>query len=240
MTRIFKKPDLGKKERESYLKELDEKIILEEQRLIQVKESVEVSTRAIQEAFIDIQRKKQTEINDIEAQLIGKRAERANLEKPLTERSHNVFLQERAVIEREETIGAKEQAVFERERECEIKLDGIRDLSDQIGESRTRLVIRETQQKRKEEILGNREHEYLIKIDAFNSHVVSKTKEFDQRAYELGVQGLDLKSKEENLRRREQALLDGHIKLNDQRCTLERAWKELDIKKNNYGIAKRS
>lgn len=252
MVRIFKKPELRtdkaefsedifqdpkklaalkeKVKPEIYLKSLYGKILEKEKEWEVIQQQTAENKIAIDKTFQEHVASLTKELKDIENALVFKREERAELEKPLTERIKIIDARELKVIQSELDIKAQEQAVFEKERTTEAKLDSIKDLSDELAEMRVRLNIREKQHASKEASLKTKEMEYLVAYQNFREEAAKIRNQFQEREYAIAMRELNVQSKEENLVSREQKLTDGHIWLNDQRGVLERAWRELKSK----------
>lgn len=228
---LFKKPDLHIKEREDYLKNLESAILVKEQELVLINRSADETKRSLDESLEVSSAAIRKQITEIDNVLKIKQSERAEIEKPIADR--NKSLDERASLldVRAKDIDSREQNVFEREREVESKLEGLKDLSDDLGETRTRLLIKEKLVLGRESVLKNRETEYMLAIQNFQAEDKKFLERVKEREYALQLKELNLEGKEENLKHRERELLNGHILLNDQRGTLERAWKEFESKK---------
>lgn len=231
---LFKKPDLQKTEREAYLKELESQILRKEQELVLMNRSADETKRTLDETLAVSSVAIRKQIEEIDNVLKLKQAERRELEKPIGDRMKS--LDERAISLdlRAKAIDEKEQQVFERERGTETKLESLKDLSDDLGETRTRLLIKEKLVLGREGILKNRETQYLLAVE---DHSAKERKFYElvqEREYAISLRELNLQSKEENLAKREKELLNGHILLNDQRGVLARAWGELEKKKKHH------
>lgn len=231
MVRLFERPELGKKEKESYLKTLEMKILQKEQEWEATQERMAENQKAIDKTFQNRAASLTKELNDIENALVFKREERAELEKPLIERMRAIDARESKVIQGELDIKTQQQAIFEKERATEAKLDGIKDLSDELAEIRVRLNIKEKQHDTKAQSLANKEMEYLIAYQNFREEAAKIRDTFKEREYAISLRELNVQSEKENLLKREQLLENGHIWLNDQREVLGRAWAELRSKK---------
>lgn len=172
------------------------------------------------------------EISTLENVLIFKREEHAELVKPITLLSKALQEKESELLVREQLADEATQRAFEREREAEKKLESVQELADELGESRVRLTIKERTLQGREDLLKDKETQYLVRIERFSREVNESSARIQERVNEVTLKELNLQGKEENLVKREKELLDGHIWLNDQRGVLDRAWKELKKKKS--------
>lgn len=254
MVRIFKKPDLRTEKAEFsedvfqdpkklkeikehlkpevYLKSLYEKIGSKEKEWEVIQQQTAENKIVMDKTFQEHVASLTKELKDIENALVFKREERAELEKPLTERIKAIDAREQKVIQSELDIKAQEQALFEKDYATEAKLDSIKDLSDELAEMRVRLNIREKQHDAKASSLKNKEIEYLVAYQNFREEAAKIRNQFQEREYAIELRELNVQSEKENLVKREKELSNGYILLTDQRGTLERAWQELRRKEN--------
>lgn len=251
--RIFKKPDLRKEsgqvsenifrdpkelelfkakvKPEEYLRVLFEKIEEEEKNLTNIQSSVHKTTEELNKSLAISQREIGKQIGDIDGILQIKRAERAELDKPFIDRTLQLNERESIVLQREKEIEEGVQAIFERERAVENKLESLTDLADSLGETRVRLSLKEKTLNGREELIKNKEIEHLGTVQIWSVEHKKQKEELRSKEYAVELSNLNLQGKEENLEKREKALLAGYIRLEDQRGVLERAWKELKMNK---------
>jgi len=227
-------PDIPKEqtEREKYLARLNAQIYQKEREWEEKQALVAANTVALDESFRKHAENLTNQIQELESQLVLKRTERKELEKPFEDRKRVLDERETTILKREEAASEKEQELFQKERSYEIKLDSIKDLSDQVSEARLTLTIREKKIEAKENALSRREMEYLVAVQNLKEQEISIRNAFQTREYAVALKELSVQSKEENLVQREQKLLEGNIRLTDQRDVLARAWKEVEQKKH--------
>lgn len=233
MTSIFKKPDLHKKEREAYLKELDEKIIARERELEDIRLTSEETKRKLDESLAQSSLAIKKQIEEIDSILKIKQMERIELEKPIDEKRKVLDERELKLNERSKSIEDISQAMFERDRALDIKLEGLQDLADSLGETRVRLGVKEKLLDGREQSLKEKEANYLVRTSILEDRTNKIAADFQSREYSLGLKLLNVQGLEENLQRREKELFDGYVLLNDRRTLLEKGFKEL--KEKQYG-----
>ncbi len=218
--RIFKKPELGAKEREIYLGSLEDKISDKEREWSRISQTLEINSTILDENFKKQSKLLTKQLEDIESELAIKRSERAELEIPLDARKNSLAEREQVILKKEESLESEKQTLLQRERECEIKLESIKNLSDELGEMRVKLLIREKKQESKDRLLADREMQHLILIQNWKEFETKSRNDLQSREYAVAIHEMNLQSEK-----------DGHIWLNDQRGILSRAWKELTNKK---------
>ena len=212
---------------EVYLQTLYAKIAEKEGELRLITEKDETMRRSIEQSFQVDKAKYIRELQAIENDLVFKREERAELEKPLTERI-KALDERQKLIEQEETSQKEErQRLFEKDAALESKLEGVRDLSDNLSEQHTKLQVREQLLQGKEERLKDSEMKHLVRISQWNEQEANLRNDWQAREYAVALREVSLEGKEENLIKREKQLSDGLLWLQDQRGVLERAWAEL-------------
>lgn len=249
MVRIFEKPELKNSKAEFsesvfrdpreleelkttvkpevYLKALYSKIYDKERELEELKTTGDATKKALDDSFAEFSAQVKKDTAELESELNIKRSERAELEKPLTERIKAIDAKEQKVIQSELDIKVQEQALFEKDYATETKLNSIKDLSDELAEMRVRLNIREKQHDAKASSLKTKEMEYLVAYQNFREEAAKIRNQFQEREYAIELREMNVQSEKENLVKREKELSNGYILLTDQRGTLERAWDEL-------------
>lgn len=215
---------------EIYISALYSEIYEKERELEALNLSSNTLRNALNASFLEDSERIKKELEGLKSQLAIKRAERIELDKPITDRQNSLDARAISLDVRAKEIDEKEQKVFEGERENEMKLESLKDLADNLGETRTRLVIKEKLILGREGNLKNREVQYLVAVENLNERERQFVEAVKEREYALQLKELNVQSKEENLVKREKELSDGHIWLNDQREVLERAWKEIKKK----------
>ena len=174
----------------------------------------------------------EAQLRVIENSIEIKRSKREEAEVPITERIKVAEERERKVLLREEEVARNQQQAFEQERKAETKLEDVQILSDQLGETRVRQMVKEQTLEVREKVVRQNENRVLLGIDALNKRQIEVQAGLSLREEAVTLRELDIQSKEENLVTREKELSDGHIWLNDQRGVLARAWAELKRKQN--------
>ncbi len=217
---------------EEYLKSIYNKISEKELELASFERRASERKDKEEQSLAADKLKRENEINTLEAVLVEKRAERANLEKPLTERIAALDNRENVLNDLEKTLKDNEQSVFEREKACDVQLDGIKDMADELGETRLRLSVKEKQLKGREDRIKEGETAHMLKVDKFSQEVNKAAAIVQERENAVLLKEQQVDAKEENLVKREKELLNGHILLNDRRGVLARAWKELGEKQH--------
>lgn len=233
MIQIFKKPDLNKKERQAYLIDLESKILLKEKELDSITLACEALREKTTTELCGDLKSLTDEIERVENVLKIKRSERVELDKPYISRIQNLDGREQELNQLLKSINEKEQSLFEREHVVESKLEGLKDLSDELGEARIRCQLKEKTLSQREDSLKRRESIYLANIEQFRNNERNFAAQMQKRESEISLREFNVESRTENQLQREKQLSDGFILLKDQRETLGRAWKELEKKK--YG-----
>lgn len=232
-SRFLKRPeDIRENPKNKYLQELELKIFNAEKDWESKKKSIEQESSVLDEQFTKRKAYTVNEIISLESVLTFKRQERLQLEAPFVDRTESLNERENALNKKSSDLEDEKQAIFERERGYEIKLESVKDLADEVAETRTKLSIRLKLLDGKESALKTKEAQHLVHISEFEEAKNNTILFFQEREQSIILRELNLESKEENLAKREKQLLEGHILLNDQRGTLSRAWKELERKKH--------
>lgn len=229
MARLFKKPKETSKQNPvgESLKELKA-----EEELDEFKSRVTQEKEILIESFEREKAEREALIKVLDNTIELKRQKREEAEVPLLERVRLIDERERVLAEKETQVSQDRQRAFETQREAERKLEDVQELTDQVGETRVRQMVKEKTLIERENVLKGRENEYLIKIEKFSHEINESAARIQERENAVYLKELNLQSKEENLAKREKELLNGHILLNDQRGTLERAWNELKEKQH--------
>lgn len=225
-------PSKQQTEREKYLARLDSQIFEKEKEWEAHRVSIETNTRAMDESFRKHNERLTTDLQTLESELAIKRQERAELNAPLDAQKHSLDEREKQIALKEKASQEKGQSLFEKDRLYEVKLDSVKDLSDQLSEARMSLSIREKRLEVKERTLSQHEMEYLAAVQNLKENEKNITVALQAREYAASLKELAVQSREENLIQREQKLLENNIRLTDQRGVLARAWKELEQKKH--------
>ncbi len=160
----------------------------------------------------------------MERELVVKREERARLEAPLIEREQkmeNAFKRkESEFLQRVQLVNEQEQHIFERERECEMKLESVRDLADDLGETRVRLSLKEKTIEGRERLVNERENQYLLRVKSLEESANKIAATIQERENAITLKELNAQGKEENLAKREEQLIQDKLKVNSQRQAL--------------------
>lgn len=256
-TRLFKKPDLKsssievsdsifrdpreleaikeKVKPEVYLQKLYTKISELETNYSRLSKELEERHEVKVHSFFLIWEAKQKEVEQLESVLVFKREEQAELEKPLSEKWARMNERDKTQDARQKELDNQTQGVFEREHECDMRLESMQNMADELSESRVRIASKERYLQKQKEVLDDRETQYLLLVDARNEEEGKKRNELQVLEFGLSLREVEITSKEENLLHREKELLDGFALLTDRRGVLERAWKELQSK---YGTTR--
>lgn len=220
---------------ETYLKALYAKIFEKEKELESISFANQEKKRQLDIGLVFSSAEIKRQLDEVESELIIKRQERVELEKPFNDRSKELDERSLKLDERSKSLDDATQAVFERERAAEGKLEAVQDLADSLGKTRVRLSVKEKTLEGREKILKEKETRQLVSIQNWNEEEARRNDGLQSRAYSIELRELNVQGKEENLIRREKELLDGYIRLEDQRGTLARAWDELERKRKQYG-----
>jgi hypothetical protein len=220
---------------EEYLKTLYDKIEEKEKAFEALSQDYSNKDSSLAADFDRRKAEKEALIKIVDSTLEIKRSKRDEVERPLIDIQRGLQEQSQRLEEREKQIPIEQQKVFEREREAEKKLTDVQSLSDQLGETRVRLMVKEQTLEGREKALKHNENKILLGFEELAKKRNEVQSELLVREEEVTVRELTLQGKEENLVKREKELLDGHIWLNDQRGVLARAWSELQNKIKQNG-----
>lgn len=218
---------------EEYLKALYDKIFFAEKGLEKRESDFKATKIAFEEDFEKDKARKEQEIVSLENTLGIKRAEYAQLSKPFIDRSSELDWREVKLIEREKSSSDEMQKAFHMEHEATNKLADVQSLSDQLGETQVRQLVKEESLKNLEKTLKHNENQYLLKVERFSHEVNESAALIQERENAILLKELNVQGKEENLIKREKELSDGRTWLTDQREVLRRAWAELNRKQND-------
>lgn len=218
---------------EEYLKALYDKIFATEKELEKWQADFKTAQISLEGDFEKDKARKEQALGSLENTLEIKRAEYAELSKPFMDRSQELNEREQKLLMRERQASEESQKAFETQKEAENKLADVQSLSDQLGETRVRQLVKEESLKNLEKTLKHSETQHLLKLERFSHEVNESAALIQERENAVMLKELNVQSKEENLVKREKELLDGHIWLNDQRGVLARAWAELSRRKEN-------
>jgi hypothetical protein len=219
-------------EKDQYLGQINSEIYLKERQLEALRMNYDLISKSLEHSFIEDSERIRKGIEALESELVLKRAERAELDKPIVQRIQELDRREATLEERAQNLEAESQKVLQRERAAEQKLESVQDLADTLGETRVRLIVKEKQLNSRESLLKDNEMQYLVRIQRLHEEEKHISDILKTREYEISLKELDLQSREENLDKREKTLQDGNIRLMDQRSVLDRAWKELEKKQH--------
>lgn len=163
---------------------------------------------------------KQKEVRELEEVLILKREEYTELNKPIAGREARAREREKHLDERAEKLDAEAQRIFERDHECDLKLESVKDLADQVGEVRLRMSVKEKQLESRESQLSEREAKYLVRISDWNEHEAQGRNKLQELRTDIELREFNIQSKEENITKREEALLEEKLLVQSQRQAL--------------------
>lgn len=217
---------------EEYLKTLYEKITSIEEEIGKTEKEVSNAQFKLREDFEREKMQKEQIIAVLDNTIALKRSKREEAERPFIEIQKELDVRAEKLLAREKASVDEMQKAFHMEQEAQNKLTDVQALSDQLGETRVRQLVKEESLKNLEKALKHNENQYLLKIDRFSHEMNESTALLQERENAMMLRELNLQGKEDNLVKREKELLDGHIWLNDQRGVLERAWVELRKKEN--------
>lgn len=146
------------------------------------------------------------DLNVIVLEIEVKTLEHKEFDKPYFERERKLNEREAYLNDRDLTLNEKDQAFFERDRAFEVKLEGVQELADELGETRVRQASKERFLQKKEESLNERETKYMVDSEKFTSKVRSKESELTEREGAVALREIEQDAKEQNLSQREDAL----------------------------------
>lgn len=223
MSRLFQKPILKK---ESIFTDSIKNSTLEMEQKLEIAEKVFAEKcERLEEDFERRKSEKERAIALLDSTLELKRSRRAELEYPILERTKSLEDREALLVEREENVKKRENKVLEREREVDKGTEDIEILAEEVKKVEVRLESKEKLIAGRLAYLEDGERKYNLKIEAFSHEVNMAAARIQERENELSIKELNVQSKEENITKREEKMLEEKLLIESKRQALLAAQK---------------